>query len=193
MGKIGAILGEDLARALADPVAWIRKKLLGDFLEPFGGAVALTASPSADELSREWARRWWSIVYTGKLIALVGSINQHHHEFGASVNKAIHILCVTEGDDRERMCGFRRSGFPGVYESSLKKAWVKFRPVAHLCAAYVTTETHYYEKELSGDFWEYWKQWPAFYDDGMFEVFCFLAKSVEKFATSFLPEASDSL
>jgi hypothetical protein len=121
------------------------------------------------------------------LIALIGSINQHHHEAGASVNKAIHILCETEGSDKERMSSFRQSGFPCVYESSLKKAWAKFRPVAHLCGAYITTETHYYEEELSRDFWEYWKQPPALYDDRTFKVFCLLAKSGEKFATSFRP------
>jgi hypothetical protein len=154
-------LGEELPRALADPPAWVRNKIFELFLKPVGGiyqgALTLTGSPSADELEREWTSRWWSIIYTGKLIALIGSINQHHLEAEASVNKAIHILCETEGNDRERMSSFRQCGFPGVYGSSLKKAWAKFRPVAHLCGAYVTTETHYYEGELSRDFWEYWK------------------------------------
>jgi hypothetical protein len=118
--------------------------------------LALTGSPSAEELKSEWTRRWWPIIYTGKLIALIGSIDQHQSEVGASVNKAIHILCQTEGNDKQRMLAFKQSGFPGVYESSLKKAWTRFRPVAHLCAAYVTTETHYYERQLSRDFWEYW-------------------------------------
>jgi hypothetical protein len=88
--------------------------------------------------------------------------------------------------DKQRILAFKQSGFPGVYESSLKKAWTRFRPVAHLCAAYVTTETHYYEQQLSRDFSEYWKEPPAFYQDEVFEVFCLLAKSVERFATSFL-------
>jgi hypothetical protein len=147
----------------------------------------LTHSPSAEELKGEWTRRWWSVVYTGKIIALIGSIDQHHGEFGASVNKAIHILCETEGNDKQHMLVSQQSGFPGVYESSLKKAWAKFRPVAHLCAAYVTTETHYYEQQLSRDFWEYWKEAPAFYHDEVFEAFCILAKSAERFATSFFP------
>lgn len=188
--RISSKLGE-LPRALASPAAWLRNRIFDDFLKPAGGthsgALALTGSPSAEELKSEWTRRWWPIIYTGKLIALIGSIDQHQSEVGASVNKAIHILCQTEGNDKQRMLAFKQSGFPGVYESSLKKAWTRFRPVAHLCAAYVTTETHYYERQLSRDFWEYWKEPPAFYQDEVFEVFCLLAKSVERFATSFLP------
>lgn len=183
----GENLGAERSSALANPSEWMRNKLQGDLLKPFGGAVALTGSPSSDQLEREWTRRWWSIVYTGKLIALIGSMHQHHPEVEASVNKAIHILCKTDGSDKERMSNFRQCGFPQVYESSLKKAWAQFRPVAHLCGAYVTTETHFYEDELSRDFWEYWQYPPAFYDDEMFSIFCRLAKTVEKFAISFFP------
>jgi hypothetical protein len=182
--EIGSKLGEELSRALVDPSGWMRKKLFYDFLRPAGGthagAVALTSSPSSEDLDREWTRRWWSIVYTGKILALIGSIDQHHQEVGASVNKAIHILCETEGNEHI-------PGFPGVYESSLKKAWAKFKSVAHLCAAYITTETRYYDEELSRDFWEYWKHPPAFYDDETFKTFCLVAKSAESFATSFFP------
>jgi hypothetical protein len=181
---IGPKLGTDLPRALADPAGWMRSRIFNNFLSLaggiHGGALQLTTSPSAEELKREWTNRWWPIVYTGKLIALIGSIHQHHREVGASVNKAIHILCQTEG-------GAHMPGFPGVYESSLKKAWTKFRPVAHLCAAYVTTESHYYEEQISRDFWEYWKHPPALYDDDVFGAFCLLAKSAERFANSFFP------
>jgi len=189
--RIGSKPGEELPRALANPVTWLRNKIFDDFLRPAGGthngALALAHSPSAEELRGEWTRRWWSIVYTGKLIALIGSIDQHHREVGASVNKAIHILCETEGNDKQRMLAFQQSGFPGVYESSLKKAWARFKPVAHLCGAYVTTETYYYEQQLSRDFWEYWKEPPTLYHDEVFSAFCLLAKSAERFATSFFP------
>ena len=191
--RIGRKLPEELPRALANPASWMRSRIFDDFLRQTGGtngsALALTRSPSAEELRGEWTRRWWSIVYTGKIIALVGSIDQHHGGFGASVNKAIHILCETEGNQKPNMPASQQSGFPGVYESSLKKAWAKFKPVAHLCAAYITTETHYYEKQLSRDFWEYWKEPPAFYQDEIFQAFCILAKSVERFATSFVPHS----
>ena len=182
--KIGPKLNTDVPRALADPGGWMRERIFDEFLSSAGGihgaALQLTTSPSAEELNREWSRRWWPVVYTGKLLALIGSIHQHHREVGASVNKAIHVLCQIEGSEH-------RPGFPGVYESSLKKAWAKFRPVAHLCAAYVTTETHYYQELISRNFWEYWNEPPAFYDDHVFQVFCRLAKSAERFATSFFP------
>src|SRR5208282_694609 len=165
--KMEPLLGDELPQALANPSAWMRSRFFADFLEAAGGvirgAVALTESPSAEDFERDWTQRWWSIVYTGKLICLIGSIHQHHQEVGARVNKAIHILCVTEGNNKERVSAFRQRGFPRVYESSLKKAWAKFRPVAHLCGAYATTETNYYEDQISRDFSEYWKQPPAFY------------------------------
>jgi hypothetical protein len=74
----------------------------------------------------------------------------------------------------------------------MKKAWAKFGPVAHLCAAYVTTETHYYKEQISDDFWEYWKEPPAFYDDRAFSVFCRLAKSAESLQLPFSHAVDDS-
>jgi hypothetical protein len=139
---------EERARALAEPSAWVRNKLFDDFLKPvggaIGGAVALTDSPSADTLKQEWTRRWFGVVYTGKLVCLIFSINEHLPQVGASLNKAIYVLRETEGKDEERNAGLKQFGFPSVYESSLKEAWRQFKPVAHLCAAYVTTESHYY-------------------------------------------------
>jgi hypothetical protein len=77
-------LAEERVRALADPSAWVRNKLFDDFLKPLGGviggAIALTGSPSADELKQEWTRRWFGIVYTGKLVCLIFSINEHRRE-----------------------------------------------------------------------------------------------------------------
>jgi hypothetical protein len=183
--------GADSVPEISDPAEWMREQIFSKFLRPASGisraALLLAISPSAEELAREWTNRWWSIVYAGKLLCLIGSIAQHYPNAGASLNKAIDILCRTEGNDKERMKSFRSCGFPAVYESSLKKAWSRFKPVAHLCAAYVTTETHFYEQEISRDFWEYWEQPPAFYDDEVFAAFCVLAKSAEKFATAFLP------
>ncbi len=182
---------EERARALADPSAWVRDKLFDDFLKPLGGviggAIALTDSPSADALMQEWTRRWFGIVYTGKLVCLIFSINEHHPQFGASLNKAIYVLRETDGKDEERNAGLRQFGFPSVYESSLKEAWRQFKPVAHLCAAYVTTESHYYEDELSRDFMEYWLKPPALYQDDVFGTFCRVARSVEQFVTTFRP------
>src|SRR5439155_6893473 len=138
--RIGSRLETDLARALADP-AWMKREIFDDVLSPVGGmydvSMQLTMSPSAEELDREWTNRWWSIVHTGKLIELIGSIHQHDPQAQPSLNKAIHILCQTEGNDTHLAETLRQRGFGGVYESSLKKAWRRFKPVAHLCAAYV--------------------------------------------------------
>jgi hypothetical protein len=183
-------LGKELSRA-AHPSEWMRNKLFSDFLKPFGdligATVALTNSPSEKELNSEWTRRWFGVVYTGKLVCLIGSIAQHHAGLGASLNKAIHVLRETEGNNKELNAGFRQFGYPGIYDSSLKKAWRLFKPVAHLCAAYVTTETHFYEGEIASDFMDYWQQSPALYDDDAFRTFCLVAKSVEHFVTEFRP------
>jgi hypothetical protein len=115
--SIGSKLGEELPEALANPTVWLRNRIFADFLKPAGGthkaALALTRSPSSEEVSEEWTRRWWSIVYTGKIVALIGSIDQHHREIGASVNKAIHILCQTEGNNKSNLPASRQSSFPG--------------------------------------------------------------------------------
>ena len=62
-----------------------------------------------------------------------------------------------------------------------------FKPVAHLCAAYVDTEAFYNQQHPAQDFTEYWLRPPALYDDEMFSVFCAVAKSVELFITAFRP------
>ena len=185
--------GEERARAFADPSAWVRDKLFSHFLKALGGvirsAIALTDSPSADTLKQEWTRRWFGIVYAGKLVCLIFSINEHHPEIGASLNKAIYVLRETEGKDEERNAGLRQFGFRSVYESSLKEAWRRFKPVAHLCAAYVTTESNYCEDELPRDFMEYWLKPPALYEDDVFGTFCVVARSVEQFVTTFRPHS----
>jgi hypothetical protein len=60
-------------------VVIVRNRIFNDFLKAAGGtpnaALALARSPSAEDLSSEWTRRWWSIVYTGKIISLIGSID----------------------------------------------------------------------------------------------------------------------
>jgi hypothetical protein len=181
--------GRELSVALAHPDEWMRYKLFCDFLfgDPCRAAIALTNSPSESEFNSEWTRRWFGVVYTGKLVCLIGSIAQHHASLGASLNKAIHILRETEGNNKDLNAGLRQLGYPRIYDSSLKKVWRLFKPVAHLCAAYVTTETHFSEEELANDFMEYWRQPPALYDDNVFRVFCLVAKSVERFVTEFRP------
>jgi hypothetical protein len=85
---------------LADPVCWLRKYVFDEFLRPLGGviggALKLTNSLSAMEFKNEFRRRWFGIHYTGKLIFLIGAINEQHPN-AASLNKALHILRETDG------------------------------------------------------------------------------------------------
>ena len=158
------------------------RRFLANLLAPYGGRhdviLQLADSPSLDELNREWAARWWDIFYTGKALSLIGSIHQHHPELGASFNKAMFILRKTEA--RRPASEFRQMG-----ESNLHKAWAKFRPVVHLCAAYFRTESDYYKEEITHDLREYWKRQPALFNDDVFRKFLLFAKAAEDFATTY--------
>jgi hypothetical protein len=186
---LGSKLGEELTLALAYPSAWMKSKLFEEFLKPVGDgfdvALALADSPSAEVLTIEWTRRWFSIFATGRLVSLVGSIHEHSPDIEASLNKAIYVLCRTTGQCKEFREILKALGLPTIYESSLKEAWRVFKPVAHLCAAYVDTEAYYSQQHPTQDFMEYWLRPPALYDDEMFSAFCVVAKRVELFITSF--------
>ena len=154
------------------------RRFLTNLLAPYGGRydviLQLADSPSLDELNREWAARWWDVFYTGKLLSLIGSIYHHHPEYGASFNKAMFILCKTE--PRRPANSFRQ-----MSESNLHKAWARYRPVAHLCAAYFRTESECYKEEFVHNLPEYWKKAPALFNEVVFQRFLVLAKSAETF------------
>jgi hypothetical protein len=180
---------EELRTALADPASWLREVLLNVLLKPLGGviggALALTDSPSAQEFVEEFRRRWFAIHYTGTLIWLIGSINEQRPGAGASLNKALHVLSETDGKNTALTATLKEYGYPAVNDSSLKAAWRVFRPVAHLCAAYVATETLRSRDHISRGFTEYWSLSSPLHDDVVFYIFCNIAKSAESFVTSF--------
>ncbi len=180
---------QELRRALADPTSWLRKFVFDEFLRPLGGviggALALTNSLSAMEFNKEFRRRWFGIHYTGKLIFLIGSISEQRPRAGASLNKALHVLRETDGKSEALTALLKEHGYPAVNDSSLKAAWRVFRPVAHLCAAYVATETLCDENFIPRGFTEYWNIPPVFHEDFVFETFCAFAKFAESFVTSF--------
>ena len=190
--RLGPKIKDELPRALADPAEWAKDWIFNDFLEPAGGlatgAAMLADAPSLSWLAEEFTRRWFGITYIGKLVCLIGSMHQHHDSLGPSLNKAIYLLCEMDGKDKRLTANLRRLGFPAVYESSLKKAWSQFRPVAHLCAAYVVTDCVFYETELTRNFMEYWHLLPAFCaKDLAFHQFCHIARAAQRFLTSFRP------
>ncbi len=183
---------DELPRALADPAKWAKNRIFNDFLEPFGGlaagAAALAHAPSWSWLEKEWRKRWFGITYTGKLVCLVGSMHQHHESIGPSLKKAIYLLCEMDGKNKQLSSNLRRLGLPAVYDSSLKAAWRQFKPVAHLCAAYVVTDCVFYADELDRNFIEYWHLEPAFCaDDKAFHQFWHVARTAELFLTTFRP------
>jgi hypothetical protein len=97
------------------------------------------------------------------------------------------LLRKRDGEDKRVTAGLKSLGFPAVYESSLKEAWRRFKPVAHLCAAYVISDCAFYEAELARDFCEYWQKPPAIYYDSAFTNFCHVARAAEKILTILCP------
>jgi hypothetical protein len=179
----------ELQRALADPALWLREFVFDEFLKPMGGviegALALTDSLSAMEFHKEFRRRWFGIHYTGRLIFLMGAINEQRPSDRASLNKALYILSETDGKNEALTALFKEQGYPAVNDSSVKAAWRVFRPVAHLCVAFVATEILCCENYISRGFAEYWNMRPVLHEDLVFNAFCTIAKSAESFVTRF--------
>jgi hypothetical protein len=197
----GAGLRVQIPHAIANRQEWLRRSTFDKYLGPFGGtigaALAMKDSPSEEALERDVLRRWFGVVYTGRLTLLIGSINQHTAR-GASLNKAIHVMCETDGNDDEVRTLSKQLNLPRIYESSLKKAWRRFKPVAHLCAAYVITELRYRGaslfKDIFQDFAKY-DQHPALLEQfTAFSMYCTFGRFIERFVTSFRPHGQpDSL
>jgi hypothetical protein len=186
--------------ASEDPCASVRSSIFNNYLRPFGGAIgaalALKDSPSERALEQDWMRRWFGVVLTigvvltGRLILLIGSINQHTR-FGASVNKAIHVARETDGNDNEIRALLKQLDYPGIYDSSLKKAWRTFKPVAHLCGAYVITELRYRGvnlfRDIFRDFAKYCQHPVLLEQFTAFSMYCTFGRFIEEFVTSFRP------
>jgi hypothetical protein len=191
-GALGSV--KNPPRFFADPQAWMRRRLFDNYLGPFGGAIgaalALKDSPSEHALEQDGIRRWFGVVFTGRLMLLIGSIDQHTR-FGASLNKAIHVVRETEGANSAIKALLKQFNYPGIYDSSLKKAWRTFKPVAHLCGAYVITELLYGNgnvfRDIFRDFTLYCQRPPALFQFTAFSMFCAYARFIEHFVTSFRP------
>ncbi len=123
-----------LLSKIDDPYGWARRWIFDNYLFPFGGAIgaalALKDSPSEQALKQDCMRRWCGVLYTGRLTLLIGSTNQHA-SLGASLNKAIHVMRETDGSDNEIKALAKQFNCPCICDSSLKKAWRTFKPVAH--------------------------------------------------------------
>lgn len=190
----GSKFREELPSFLADPRAWTRRWMFDNYLRRFGGAIgamfALKDSPSEQALEEDRMRRWFGVVFTGRLILLIGSINQQTRS-GASLNKAIHVASETDGNNTDIKALLKLYNHPGIYDSSLKKTWRTFKPVAHLCGAYLITELLYrggqFFRDIFRDFTQYRDKPPALYQFTAFSMFCTYAKFIDEFVTSFRP------
>ena len=159
---------------------WFHQDILESYIDPLGGLKTLTDSPSTNELEREIAARLFDIYSAGQIILVIASMDTHHRgkiRGGASVNKAVHILCglANSGLNDELKSIGRRT----INQTSLRKGWLRFRPSAHLCGAYVFTEAEFGKGP---------EHPPAFYEEETFWMFGSIAKRLEQFATSFVPE-----
>jgi hypothetical protein len=170
----------------------IRKSIFDSCLRPFGETIgatlALKDSPSEQALDAECMRRWFGVLYTGRLILLIGSI-EHYTPFGGSLNKAIHVMRETDGNNSEIRALARQFDGQSICDSSLKKAWRIFKPVAHLCAAYLMTELRYRGVRLFTDMFRDFAtycQHPSLLEQfTAFSMFCAFARFIEEFVTSF--------
>jgi len=191
--RIGTPRGSD------DPAAWVTRHIFDTYLGPYGGvigaALALKDSPAEQTLVQDSMRRWFGVVYTGRLTLLIGSINQHTPN-GGSLNKAIFIMREIDGENEEVKTLTQRYNHPGIYESSLKKSWRTFKPVAHLCAAYVSTELRYRGAKRFGDIFRVFATYcehPALLEQfTAFSMYCTFGRFVEQFVTSFRPHGQQA-
>lgn len=180
--------------AAEDPSAWVRRWIFENYLKCYGGTIeaviALKDSPSEKNLEREWMQRWFGVLYTGRLTVLIGSINQHT-SVGASLNKAVHVMREIDGENKEIQELAREFNYPGIYDSSLKKTWRTFRSVAHLCGAYLITESRYRGanrfSDLFRDFTKHCRHPAVVEQFTAFSMYCTFGRFIEEFVTTFRP------
>lgn len=181
-------------RRIDDPYAWTRNWIFETYLCPFGGTIgavlALKDLPSEQALEEDRLRRWFGVVYAGRLTLLIGSTDRHTLR-GGSLNKAIYVMLETDGNNNEIQTLAKQLNCASIYESSLKKAWRIYKPVAHLCAAYVLTELQYsgakFFKDIFRDFASHC-QHPALLEQfTAFSMYCTFGRYIEEFLTSFRP------
>ncbi len=134
-------------------------------------------------IEREVTDKVFDICSAGDIILIMACIDAHHGAVvrgGASVKKAIHVLCTLS--DEEQNAALKARGYPAVNETSLKTAWKQHKSVAHLCGTYVTTEEEFRAAP---------NEPPAFYREDVFWIFGAAAKRLEEFATSFHPQGQE--
>lgn len=98
-----------------------------------GGLAGLADAPNTDhqlKRGKKITKNWFSVFYIAWTLARLSKIYPERGK-AVSVNKAVHV--ALERKDRHPLIHGNRD--------NLRKAWSEFKPVAHLCAAYVLTQT----------------------------------------------------
>lgn len=123
--------GYGLGEIDADSWAGIRKNVIegmaAKYFHPHGGFGAVAAAPGISALQAELEANAPSWCATGQLLYTIRSIDRFHGDVrgGASVHKAVELL--------ER---FIKAEDAIKDRTRIMKAWARYKPVAHLCAAY---------------------------------------------------------
>jgi hypothetical protein len=111
-----------------DPIRWFIER----YLEPFGGHRAIADAPGSSELAQQIESATVAWLQVGILLRIVHTIDRNHSDArgGASINKAVEIFPAFMGSG---------AGIP-VNPTDIRAAWASYKRVAHLCAAFVTTQ-----------------------------------------------------
>lgn len=117
---------EETFLAVEQHEAWMAmQSQFGAWFDEAGGHDSVSMAPGLHAFRKDFGGQVGDWFAAGLILALVRRIAAHHADLpgGASVNKAIFILA--------------RAKFPLTprNERDLRKAWAKYRPVAHFCAA----------------------------------------------------------
>lgn len=97
-----------------------------------GGLAGLTEAPGTNHFKKrgkQITKDWFSVFYLSWTLARLVKVFPNDGK-KVSVNKVIHI--ALEQKDCHPLCHGNRD--------SLRKAWSEFKPVAHLCTAYILTQ-----------------------------------------------------
>jgi hypothetical protein len=145
----------ELDRKYAEPA---RQEVL-QTLDEFGWFRALLSAPGNSPFPLA------EVVTAGRILVTVRSIEVRHPEIrGGSVKKAAFLLEHTDG----------RNGLIIRNERDIRRAWVKFKDISHLAAAFILTDISRQNK-----------------DSELQELLVFLtvAREYERFGASFYPHA----
>ena len=158
---------DDEPEALSLVKGWFRR---------VGGFKTASEKDPYNKQQNEVLRQIPKMLNVGMALDLVWAMDAHHRETlpgGASLNKALAIL-------RDPI-----SSLP-ISETSLRAAWSRYKPVAHLCAAFSLA----FREALREDPDELDERMKSAYHEEL-EVTLSVAAAYQRFAISFKPHGQD--